>query len=581
MKKHILIIASLAFGAVSCDIDKQPLSSLSPDSFFSSRSELDSFCNGFYAIFPEDEIFSECSDLMVQKTPSSEMRDGRSVPASGSGWDFTSLRNYNTLIELSVNCKDENVRNEFIGVARFFRAYYYLGMVRRFGDVPWYDTQVGSADPSLYKPRDSRELVMSHVVEDLDFAIANLPSTKSAYKVTKWTALALKSRACLFEGTFRKYHGISLEGHSYQWYLEQAASAANEFIETSGYSVYTGAGVNGSYRALFESENAISSEVILARDYDLSLVIKHNATYNALGQGNNLGMSRKQVCSYLMKDGTRFTDKEGWQTMSFMEETRDRDPRLAQTIRTPGYIRSGSTDQIAPNMSQTESGYQIIKYVQGADCLVDLHGASYNDLPLFRSAEVYLNYAEAKAELEELTQQDLDKSVKLLRDRVGMPNIDLQAANANPDPYPAAAETGYPNVSGAFKGVILEIRRERSIELFDENFRYYDNIRWKNGQAYTHNKFYGMYIAAPGTYDLDGNGTMDVCFYTDKAPSVPTGCVLRKIGEEVFFSEGDHGYIWVWKNVKCSWNENRDYYYPIPTNEISLSKDNLVQNPGW
>ncbi|MBQ2109682.1 MAG: RagB/SusD family nutrient uptake outer membrane protein, partial [Bacteroidales bacterium] len=109
--------------------------------------------------------------------------------------------------------------------------------VKRFGDVPWYDTQLGSADEALYKPRDSRELVMSNVVADLDFAIEHLPSQHSLYKVTKWTAMALKTRACLFEGTFRKYHNISLEGHTWQWYLEQAAAAGEVFIATSGYSI--------------------------------------------------------------------------------------------------------------------------------------------------------------------------------------------------------------------------------------------------------------------------------------------------------------------------------------------------------
>lgn len=580
MKKYILILASAALALVSCDLDKQPLSQLSPDSFFSNRSELEAFSNDFYTIFPEDDIYNEENDLLMHKGLTNEMRGGRSVPASGGGWSFTDLRNYNTLIELSANCKDEGVRNEFIGVARFFRAYYYLIKVQRFGDYLWYDHQVGSADEELYKTQDSREMIMANVVADLDFAIDNLPVAKNTYKVTKWTALALKSRACLFEGTFRKYHNLTYPEHSYQWYLEQAASAAEEFIQTSGYGIYTGAGIDGSYRQLFESENAISTEIVLARDYDFSLAIKHNATYNALGQGTNLGMTKKMINSYLMKDGSRFTDKPGYETMSFIEECRDRDPRLAQTIRTPGYIRTGATSQQAPNLSQSETGYQVTKYVQGVDCLVDLHGASYNDLPLFRAAEVYLNFAEAKAELGTLTQGDLNISIKPLRDRVGMPNIDLASANQNPDPYLCTAENGYPNVTGANKGVILEIRRERQIELYCENFRYYDLMRWKNGQAFTH-PFLGMYFTAPGTYDLDGNGTMDVCIYKGTAPTVPSGCVLRKIDEEIFFTEGDHGYIWSNKSIPGIWDENRDYFYPVPTNEISLSKNNLKQNPGW
>lgn len=573
-----MAVASLF--AVSCDLDKLPLANLSPDSFFSTRNELDAFANNFYTNFPGSSVFEEESDLIIKNSRSDWMRDGRSVPGSGGGWTWTALRDFNTLIEMSSNCTDENVRDEYIGVARFFRAWFYFEKVKRFGDVPWYDRQLGSSDKDLYKPRDSRELVMSHVVEDLDFAIAHLPVKHSVYKVTKWTALALKSRACLFEGTFRKYHGFKLDGHTAEWYLEQAAAAGEEFISTSGYSVYAGGGVENSYRDLFASEDAIGTEIILARDYDKNLSIKHNGTYYTLGNYGNPGMTRKMFCSYLMKDGSRFTDKDGWKIMSFVDEVKNRDPRLSQSIRTPGYKRIGSDKVEAPDFGHTETGYMITKYMQGADLGVDLYGASYNDLPLFRSAEVYLNFAEAKAELGTLTQADLDKSIKLLRDRVGMPNIDLAVANASPDPYLMAEDTGYPNVTGANAGVILEIRRERTVELFDENFRFYDLIRWKNGQAITH-KFLGMYFPAPGAYDLDGNGTLDVCFYTDSAPSgLPANVVKFKIGEKIFFTEGDHGYVDVTPNLPGVWNENRDYFYPIPTDELTLNP-NLVQNPGW
>lgn len=573
-----MAVASLF--AVSCDLDKLPLANLSPDSFFSTRNELDAFANNFYTNFPGSSVFEEESDLIIKNSRSDWMRDGRSVPGSGGGWTWTALRDFNTLIEMFSNCTDENVRDEYIGVARFFRAWFYFEKVKRFGDVPWYDRQLGSSDKDLYKPRDSRELVMSHVVEDLDFAIAHLPVKHSVYKVTKWTALALKSRACLFEGTFRKYHGFKLDGHTAEWYLEQAAAAGEEFISTSGYSVYAGGGVENSYRDLFASEDAIGTEIILARDYDKNLSIKHNGTYYTLGNYGNPGMTRKMFCSYLMKDGSRFTDKDGWKIMSFVDEVKNRDPRLSQSIRTPGYKRIGSDKVEAPDFGHTETGYMITKYMQGADLGVDLYGASYNDLPLFRSAEVYLNFAEAKAELGTLTQADLDKSIKLLRDRVGMPNIDLAVANASPDPYLMAEDTGYPNVTGANAGVILEIRRERTVELFDENFRFYDLIRWKNGQAITH-KFLGMYFPAPGAYDLDGNGTLDVCFYTDSAPSgLPANVVKFKIGERIFFTEGDHGYVDVTPNLPGVWNENRDYFYPIPTDELTLNP-NLVQNPGW
>lgn len=578
MKKNIFILMILSVVVASCDLDKFPLASLSPDSYFSNANELDAFANDFYSALPGTSVYEEESDMIIKMGLTNEMRSARPVPASGGGWSWSALRKYNTLIDYAGNCSDENVRNEYVALARFFRAYFYLDKVRRFGDVPWYDTQLGSADEALYKPRDSRELVMANVVADLDFAIEHLPSARSLYKVTKWTAMALKTRACLFEGTFRKYHGLEYNAHSWQWYLEQAAAAGDEFISTSGYSIYS-AGPN-AYRDLFASTDAIGTEIILARNYDATLDVKHNGTYYTLGNYGNPGMTRKMFCTYLMADGTRFTDKQGWQTMSFVEETRNRDPRLGQSIRIPGYRRIGSDKTEAPSLADSETGYQPTKYMQGVDLGVDLYGASYNDLPIFRSAEVYLNYAEAKAELGTLTQADLDRSVKLLRDRVGMPNINMAEANANPDPYLRAEATGYPNVSGPNAGVILEIRRERSVELFDENFRYYDLMRWKNGQAFRHPNL-GLYFPAPGNYDLDGDGVVDVAIYQETAPTgLPATVIMRKIGTDIFLTEGDHGYVLTNPTDPGAWNEARDYYYPIPTDELSLN-ENLVQNPEW
>lgn len=100
--------------------------------------------------------------------------------------------------------------------------------VQRYGDVPYYDEVIGSKDEELlYKPRDSRKYVMQKVVEDLDSAIYMLPETKTPYEVNKWTALALKSRATLFEGTFRKYHNLG----DWEEMLQQSAAASLELIQ--------------------------------------------------------------------------------------------------------------------------------------------------------------------------------------------------------------------------------------------------------------------------------------------------------------------------------------------------------------
>ena len=576
----IILIIPLLLAVSGCEgwLNKEPLAQMSPESFFSNENELQAFSNNFYKNFTGSDLYQENYDLCLHMECPAEMRDGRVIPGSGSGWTWTSLRNINTLLEYSVNCEDAAVRSEYDAVARFFRAYFYFEKVKRFGDVPWYDRQLGSADPDLYKPRDSRELVMQKMIEDIDYAIANLPAEKSLYRVTKWTALALKSRFCLFEGTFRKYHEYQetmYPEYDWEWYLGQCVSASEEFMNTSGYGIYTADGPDKSYLNLFVSENANSQEIILARDYNKALNVTHNANYYTLNAGyGRPGLSKKIVNSYLMSDGSRFTDIDGYDKMEFYDECQNRDPRLAQSIRTPGYTRIGSSVQEAPDFVVTVTGYQPIKYVAGTE--YDSYNTSAVDLPVFRTAEVYLNYAEAKAELGTLTQADLDNSIKKIRDRVGMPNIDLAMANSKPDKY---MEKMYTHVSEENKGVILEIRRERTVELSREGFRYYDIIRWKEGQTFTQ-KHYGMYFKGVGEYDLDKDGTIDLCLYQGSRPDTKA-TLSYEIGQDIYLSEGDHGYVDPYRNITLSWNEDRDYFYPIPTDDRSLTGGALTQNPGW
>ena len=215
----------------------------------------------------------------------------------------------------------------------------------------------------------------------------------------------------------------------------------------------------------------------------------------------------------------------------------------------------------------------------------DTYNESYCDLILFRAAEVYLNFAEAKAELGSITQADIDRSIKLLRDRVGMPNLDMEAANASPDPYLLAPATGYPKVAAkntSNVGVILEIRRERSIELLEEGFRYDDIIRWAEGHAFEQ-PLRGMYFPGEGNYDLDEDGVYDVTLYI--GGSAPQGSAVNKyrIGSEILLSEGTSGCVDNHQKSRpgWTWDDGKDYYYPIPVEQRSLTGGALTQNPGW
>ncbi len=593
-KRHLIILAlALSAGLTACDdlLDKSPLSQISEEDYFKTETDLQLFSNSFYSDLLNKSPYDDQSDVYVQQELSDEMLGGenRIPPASGGGWTWTTLRDINTLLGNAGQCSDEAAVTKYTALARFFRAYFYFDKVKRFGDVPWYDAELFSGDEALFKARDSRELVMSNMLADIDFAIDNLPAkvdeSSSPFRVNRSAALALKARFCLYEGTYRKYHGLNLDGNSYTFYLEQAAQAAEELIDSGEYRLYNTGHPEEDYLNLFAAEDANPDEYILAIKFDYGMSIYHNATAHTLvpTQGRP-GLTRKMVNLYLMQDGTRFTDRAGWQTMPFLEEVQNRDPRLAQSIRTPGYHRIGETELLAPDLSVSVTGYQPIKFVQeptASGGQVDRNDRSTCDLPVFRYGEVLLNFAEAKAELGTLTQADLDKSINDLRDRAGMPHLLLSEANAHPDPYLSSADYGFTNVSGSNQGVILEIRRERAIELMQEGFRWDDLMRWAAGPCIDQS-IQGMYFAGAGQFDFNGDGAVDVVLYkAGEAKPEVADAQIYEIGSDLVLSEGDHGYLDYHANIhRTAFNEERDYLYPIPINERSLNP-NLTQNPGW
>ncbi|MBS7277786.1 MAG: RagB/SusD family nutrient uptake outer membrane protein, partial [Bacteroidales bacterium] len=235
MKKiFAILLPAVALCFASCDgdlLNKTPESTISPDSYFKTEADLKLFSNAFYSQF-DDSFYEDQSDHFINLNLSNELRGGnvRTVPSTGGGWSWTMLRRINELLRNIDKCQDEKVRAEYAGLAKFFRAFFYFEKVKRFGDVPWVGEAFDSDAAELYAPRDSREVIMTHMLEDIDEAIAVLPAAKSLYRVNKYAALALKAQFCLYEGTYRRYHGISLSGHSAEDYLNLAVQAAEEIM---------------------------------------------------------------------------------------------------------------------------------------------------------------------------------------------------------------------------------------------------------------------------------------------------------------------------------------------------------------
>ena len=590
MKNIFRLLAATALAALTagCDLTLYPEDAESPEVYFKSEAHFEQWTNYLYAglLDSPDAVSRYNADDMVDKSMGDIIQGLRLASDSMSGnneWDWDMLRRINYMLENSSNCEDEALRTKYDGIAYFFRAYFYFQKVMRFGDVPYYDKVLESTDKEfLNKKRDDRGYVMDRVMEDFDRAIEMIPATKDPYsaRVTKWVALAMKSRAALFEGTWRKYHGLE----DADKYLDQAIEAAGTFINESGYTLYKEG--DQPYRDLFSSERAKTEEVVFARLYQFeTLNIANSVQFNIRNDAQ--GFTRRFMNHYLMADGSRFTEIEGHETMFYTEETKNRDPRMAQTVLCPGYIIKDEKKP-TPNDMTSLTGYEPIKFVAS----VAQSGASKGtmDWPLIRAAEVYLNYAEALAERNKLDQAALDISVNKIRERAKMRALNMTEANGNVDPFLASC---YPNVkTGGNQGVILEIRRERTIELVNEGFRQWDMLRWKEGEQMVNaatvegkvqqtSPYYGIWFPAEGLYDMDGDGKNDLEIYSTTQQSKPAdGLTVKKIGSDLVLSEGTYGYVVAWSTQNWTWND-REYLWPIPADQRVLTGGALTQNPGW
>lgn len=618
MKKIYAVFISglsvLAFSSCEGFLDKFPETSLSPEAFYTSEKELELATNGFYTMLPSPDNTTDGAlqdnDLEYHVALSSLQMGNRSAEnESWSSSTWSNLRALNYYLEHSVNCTSEDIRKKYDGVAYFFRAMFYYEKVRKYGDIPWYNHVISANDKaSLYRARDSRGVVMQKIMEDLDKAIDGLPVTwtEGVYRINKYTAYAFKSRVALFEGTWRKYHDVPDETYtkddgtqltlSSEYFLRQSADAAKAVIDYGKYKMYKGETIvkGQPYRDFFVLEDAETSETILSRRYLYTdeMNIRHGVQFKYKNQRHSL--TRALAYHYLMADGTPFQSQEGWQTMQYNQEFKNRDPRMAQTIAAPDYVAVGtdaSTKYYPSCKDYDRSGYRPIKYF--SDDTHDGAGTSTTDYAIFRYGEVLLNYAEAKAELGEADQTVIDQTVNVIRARVGMPALDVVKANGAPDAFLSSYYTDK-HLDGADKGLILEIRRERTVELVNEGFRLWDMLRWHEGQQLCPASntlgpgFIGCWFPGLGEYDMNNDGTPDLCIYTGAKPSTDCENTLDvSEGKENTLSEGTSGYLIQFKDQTYKWEE-KDYLYPIPVKQIQIyPKDEatgesvLTQNPGY
>ena len=566
MKKTVLyaLVASVMVLA-SCNdmLDKSPRSEFSNNpTFWSNANSVESYSNTLYENYSGYGqggsggwfYFKSLSD--DQANPNFDNWTFTSVPNTSSYWSspFEEIRRCNYLIEgMAISSLADGVKKNYEAVARLNRAWQYFQLVREYGDVQWYEKVV--LDPNneeeVNQPRTDRDVVMDNIVADLDFAIENLTTVKAGNAWSKHMALAMKSDVCLFEGTYCKYrtqedNGKPADAARAQKYLQLAVAASQELMN-AGYAL------SANYGDVYNSLNLNGNpEVIFWRNYHKD-VLGHSTVDYTTGSTAQRGITKDAVDAFLFRDGKPLAttsldtddkaelDKTGHYSIKKMLANRDK--RLSVIIdsivcfKGHGWPRD---PQLAEMTSST--AYTIAKYdnaLMGTDNPTLYRngiGSGYTDAPIFWISVVYLNYAEAKAELGTLTQEDLNNTVNKLLARGEVPALTLT---------PAADPANNHGVSN----LLWEIRRCRRCELMTDNwYRYWDLVRWHQLDK------------------LDSN----------KYPNINRGANLSNVPNcEVAL---DGGYVIATSATRTF--DKKHYFWPIPQQQITLG-NKTTQNDGW
>lgn len=553
---------SAALMLTSCNdsfLDRIPHDALTDANYWQTETHLSSVANTFTSSLSGKDWLNK-TEIMADSAPwsvttawrtigggyftsdASQINSVWSAAYTGIGRTNYFLNNY----QRATGVKEE-VRERYAAEAYFYRAYNYWILTSLFGDVPLVTSELNVESPDVFRGRDARKDVIDRITKDLEDHYKALPEYVAAGssdfgRVSQCAALALLSRIYLYNGRY-----------------EDAVSACERAMSSTYYKLYSTGHPDVDYVNLFNytgraSRNPANKETLIAfvYNYDLgeSSRISHNLSRECWVPNDyaRFTPTASMIECYLTKDGKIWDPNSA---TSYEDVFKDRDPRMTQSILAPGTKWEGgesgdmlSTDKTVftyPKFDNSKdgcmsyTGYYMRKYVEPST--VKDVGHDDNDIVLIRYAEVLLNYAEAKEQLGTLTQSDIDKTINLLRDRVGMVHLKLSEIPAGSD-------------------IRTEIRRERRVELFFEGHRYFDIIRWKQGEILGE--------------DLLG--------------------VRKDYLDPARLKEGIIGNL-KWKTVNGkeylvlesgrTFDPEKNYLLPVPFTQMQLNPQLAPNNPGW
>lgn len=487
------------------------------------------------------------------------------VPSTSTSWTspYTQIRHTATIItNLAGSTLDETIKNNYIGIARMCRAYQQYLLVRRYGDCYFVEDPVDITDDGiLYGPRQNRDEVFAKIMEDLDFACNNIAQTKNAQYWSSDLAYAMKSYICLCEGTYRKYctlaeNGLAPNPELAKSYLQASVAASDYLIKSGRYQLAQ------QYRANYQSFYTTASgvpamvnnpEMILFRGYAMDILMNCVQDYTC-GTTPINGITKDAFDAYLFKDGKPLAltsentnDEATWdatnKVLSIQAQLDVRDNRLAMTTDPTVYYTGLVGERAGAEGMTSSTGYGVSKYDNVALPVADRRTIKNTVCaPIYWYSCILLENAEAKAELGTLTDADLNNTLNLLYARAELPAQTVQSLSTMNDPA---------NNMGV-SSLLWEVRRCRRCELImDNDFRYWDLIRWHNlnllDPAVNPNILLGANITNSPVQVQTTNG----------------------------YIRGDINYPGRTRTFQ------KEYYsYPIPQNQINLN-EHIGQNFGW
>lgn len=571
MKKITYILGLFSMLTFQSCLDMEPKTQLADTNYWQTPDHFKLFATQFYGWTVDfkqldDSPHSDVrSDLRTGITLDVYSNGTNSIPSSDKTYtnNYNRIRQVNTLLQQAEGYAAPADIETSVGEAHFFRAYCYFDLLQVYGDVIITRTPLDIDSPEMQMARNSRDEVVDFILEDLEEAIRLLPeaneiSSKDEGRLSSQAASAFLSRVALYEGTWQKFRNGGQNNERSKALLDIAATSAHDVMESDFFELFAPEELGTeAYKYLFILENdksnpagitkSANKEYIFTRRHDPTLAsIGFNITQGRLG--NAVYVTRKMANMYLQNNGLP-VDPQTWDYSKVDSEFKNRDNRMSNTLMIPGHTYwstgggridwTGSAEEIANAshknyMPSTGTGYFPHKWCCERDGVPT--GMEAYDYPIIRYAEVLLNYAEAVFERDDkISDEDLAISLNLTRKRVNpnMPDLTNAFVSAN-------------NLD-----MRTEIRRERTVEFYDENFRIDDLKRWKTAEEEMPMNLTGV----------KWRGTDYETKWSDASSKTmdAEGCIIY-----------EQGRVW----------EEKHYLYPLPMDQLKLNP-NLKQNPGW